>query len=142
MWSAFDGNKKRDASVGYDKSASIMRFLNWHNKTPVDVFSFCAKKLIYEGLSAVRCLCCRCAFYSVLCVICVLAVCSPCHLENHVRCLYVEHIISCHSAPHTESGGSLSDASLPFQFPPTSYPYTDVDIHFSPYLHRIGDRWH
>jgi hypothetical protein len=32
-----DGIKKKDASVGYDKSVSIMRFLIWHNKTPVDV---------------------------------------------------------------------------------------------------------
>ena len=74
MWSAFDGNKKRDASVGYDKSASIMRFLNWHNKTPVDVFSFCAKKLIYGGLTAVLCLC-----YG--CVISPFSVSRLCHLK-------------------------------------------------------------
>ncbi len=65
-----DGNKKRGTSVGYDKSASIMRFLSWHNKTPVDVFSFCAKKLIYEGLTAVLRLCYGCVISPIL-VLCL-----------------------------------------------------------------------
>ena len=107
MWSAFDGNKKRDASVGYDKSASIMRFLNWHNKTPVDVFSFCAKKLIYGGLTAVLCLC-----YG--CVISPFSVSRLCHLKfflkNYVSWLCHERKIMCHSAPHTEWDGSPSNA--------------------------------
>ncbi len=82
MRSAFEGIKNRGTSVGCDKSASIMSFFDWHNKNPRRCFSFCAKKLIYEGLPTVRRLCYRCAFYSVLCIICVAAVRSHCVIKK------------------------------------------------------------
>ena len=79
-----------------------MRFLIWHNKTPVDVFSFCAKKLIYGGLLAVHRLCVGCALCSILCVACVLAVRLLFNFENRVRWLCVERKIRCPSVPHNE----------------------------------------
>ena len=101
-----NGIKKRDASVGYDKSASIMRFLSWHNKTPVDVFSFCAKKLIYGGLTAVLQLCYGCVISLFLCCGCVTIVSPLCYLKNHVsRLCHGLKIMGC-STPHTESDDS------------------------------------
>ncbi len=98
---------KKDASACYDKSVSIMIFLRWHNKTPVDVFSFCAKKLIYEGFMPVLRLCYGCVIRAIT----VLRLCHDSHFSAVFEKSCVVTVswdeIMAHSALHKKQVSSL-----------------------------------